>query len=98
MDSIFLPTLNQLGTQQALPTQNTLKALHQLLDYVHTYQNAYLQFNASGMILHIDIDAAYLYLPKTCSRISGYFRLSDQFTSSSLHDRGDILIECKGLH
>ena len=97
MDSTLLLTLNQLETQQTLPTYNTLKYLHPLLHYAHTYQTIYLQFNASNKILHIDAGASYLVLPKAHSRIAGYFCLSNNDESLFSHGNGAILIECKGL-
>ena len=50
------------------------------------------------MILHIDSDVAYLVLPKSRSRVAGYFQLIDQPTKSPTSPcNGTILIECKGL-
>ena len=47
------------------------------MDYVHTYPNAYIRFYSSDMILHVDIDAAYLVAPKASNRIAVYFHLLD---------------------
>ena len=47
------------------------------MDYMHTYNNAYLRYHASDMVLHVDSDAAYLVLPKARSRIAGFYHLSD---------------------
>ena len=41
------------------------------MDYLNTYPDAYIRFYASDMILHIDIDAAYLVAPKAKSCIAG---------------------------
>ena len=95
LESTLLPTLNQLGTQQALPTTNPKKALERALDYAHTYKNAYLQFNASDMILHVHSDAAYLVLPQARSCIAGYFRLLSK--NPTTPHNGAMLIECKRL-
>lgn len=95
LDNTMLPTLNDLSTEQACPTQQTKNNLHRLLDYANTYQHVALRFYASDMILHIDSDAAYLVLPQARSRIAGYFRL---LTDPPHHrDNGAILIECRGL-
>ena len=98
LDSTMLPALNQIGSQQATPTQNTLKALHQLLDYAYTYPNAQVKFNASDMCLTVDSDAAYLVLPNARSRYAGHFCLLDNPTkpNRSLYN-GSILVECKTL-
>ena len=95
LDATMLPTLNQLGAEQAHPTENTKVKLQQLMDYANTYPNAVLRFHASDMVLHIDSDAAYLVLPKARSRVAGYFRLLNQTPKSP--DNGAILVECKGL-
>ena len=97
LDNTILATLNQLGTQQALPTENTKKAVKHLLDYVYTYRQTYLQFNASDMILHVDSDAAYLVLPKARSRIAGFFRLRNKQNNTHKQENGAILVECKAL-
>ena len=97
LDNTILATLNQLGTQQALPTENTKKAVKHLLDYVYTYRQSYLQFNASDMILHVDSDAAYLVLPKARSRIAGFFRLRNKQNNTHKQENGAILVECKAI-
>ena len=43
------------------------------MDYTASYPDAYIHFYASDMILQIDTDASYLVLPKTRSRIAGYY-------------------------
>ena len=40
----MLPASNQLVYQKALPTEITMQQAFQLLDYVATYQNAFLRF------------------------------------------------------
>ena len=59
----MLTALNDLGSQQALPTQNVKKKIQQLLDYANTYQIVSLKFYAGDMQLHIDTDAVFLVLP-----------------------------------
>ena len=95
LDNTILPCLNQIGTEQALPTINTKKKLLRLLDYVATYPAAQLRFYASDMVLRIDSDAAYLVLPKARSRLAGYFRLLDN--NAKYDHNGAILIECKTI-
>mmetsp|Transcript_28285 Transcript_28285/g.32953 ORF Transcript_28285/g.32953 Transcript_28285/m.32953 type:complete len:127 (-) Transcript_28285:506-886(-) len=74
----MLPALNEIGTTQAKPTENSMKAVKQLLDYAATYPNPKIRFYASDMILYADSDAAYLVLPNAKSRIAGYFYLSNK--------------------
>ena len=54
LDSTILPAVNELSRQQANPTVNTLHKAQHLMDYMATYPNAFLRFNASNMILHVD--------------------------------------------
>ena len=98
LDYTMLPALNDIGTQQALPTKKVQQKVQQLLDYANTHQDVFLRFHASDMQLHVDTDAAYLVLPKAKSRIAGYFRLlhhtdSPNFTT----DNGAIFILCNTL-
>ena len=95
LDNTILPALNQIGTEQALPTTNTKRKLKRVLDYVATYPHAQLRFYASDMLLTVDSDAAYLVLPKARSRLAGYFRFLDKH--SIYKHNGAILIECKTI-
>ena len=54
----------------------TMDKITMLLDYMSTYPNALLRFYKSGMILHIDSDAAYLVLLNACSCYASHFFLS----------------------
>ena len=98
IDSTMLPALNEIASQQAAPTTQTLQKCNRLLDYVATYPNAYIRFHASDMILMLDTDAAYLVMPKARSRIAGYYYLGNKATSQPHPElNGAILIECKTL-
>ena len=76
LDPTILPALNEIANSQAAPTAATMDKVKMLLDYMSTYPNAVLRFYKSGMILHIDSDAAYLVLPNARSRYAGHFFLS----------------------
>ena len=68
------------------------------MDYLATYPNASIQYEASNMILHVDSDAVYLVAPKTRSRIVGYYYLTNiacPTTSAKLN--GAVQVECKTL-
>ena len=56
----LLVSLNELGQQQASTAKDTNAALFQLLDYVVTYPNYGILYQASGMVLASNSDAAYL--------------------------------------
>ena len=98
IDYTILPALNEIASAQANPTGNTKKKAQQLMDYLNTYDNAYLRFYASDMILHVESNAAYLIAPKARSRIVGYYHLSDHPNiTNSLRLNAAIQVECKTL-
>ena len=43
IDSTMLPALTQISATQANPTETTKNAIKRLLDYAHTYKNAYVR-------------------------------------------------------
>ena len=91
----MLPTLNQIGSTQARPTQETKDKLSCLLDYAATYPEAVVRFHASDMLLYVDSNAAYLVLPKARSRLAGYFTLLDKHPATPYN--GAIIVECKTI-
>ena len=103
IDGTILPALNTIGSKQSKSTQNTKQKYIQLLDYVYTYQNAFLRIHSSDVRLIVDRDAAYLILPYTKSRIAGYYRMWDKSFSGNCNDaprrtpNAPILTECKTL-
>jgi len=60
VDNTMLPALGSLATQQANPTQNTKKLVHQLLDYPATHPDAIITYQASDMVLAGHSNASYL--------------------------------------
>ena len=68
------------------------------MDYLHTYPNRFITFNASYLVLHIDSNVAYLLAPKAQSQVAGYFHLSNHpnVTKRPKLNRV-ILVECKLL-
>ena len=101
IDSTMLPALNDIGAQQASPTENTQKACKMLMDYASTFPNAVIRYIASDMCLSLDSDAAYLVQPQARSRYAGYFFLSNRSPPLPLKPQskfnGPILVECKTL-
>jgi hypothetical protein len=75
VDPTILVTISSLSTQQANPTENTLKAVLHLLDYCGTHPNPTIRYHASDMVLHVESDALYLSEKKAKSRSAGYFYL-----------------------
>ena len=61
----ILPGLNDTSSQTAQPTEVTRTKAQQLMDYANTHPDAFIRYNASDMKLQVDLDAAYLVLPKS---------------------------------
>ena len=101
MDGTILTSLNDIGTQQAQPTQNKNAEADWLLDYLHTHPDAELLFKASDMVLWVDSDAAYLVKPGAKSRMAGFYYLSshpDKLSSGAKPSlNGAIHIFCKTI-
>ncbi len=67
--------LSDISSQQAAPTENTMKRINHFLDYMWTHPDAVIRYHASDMILNVHSDASYLSAPKARSRVGGYFFL-----------------------
>ena len=77
--AINMPILlaqNDITTQQAKPTDSTMKRVHQLLDYMATHPKAIIRFRTSDMILNIHSDPSYCSAGRGRSRADGYFFLA----------------------
>ena len=78
VDNTMLPALGTLATQQAAPTQHTMNAVIQFLNYAVANPDAVLRYRASDMVLHVESDASYLSETKARSRYAGYQYLSSR--------------------
>ena len=83
VDSTMLVAIGTIATQQTRATQDTMKAVTQLLNYCAAHPDACIRYVASDMVLHIESDASYLTAPKARSRAGGYFYLSNQTTDAT---------------
>jgi hypothetical protein len=90
VDSIMLPALGPLATQQANPMQNTKKLVHQFLNYATTHPDAIITYQASDMVLASHSNASYLSETNACSRAGGHFFMSNNDAISS--NNGAILM------
>jgi len=72
-DPCILPALNEIASEQASPTTETIERTTMLMDYLHTYPNAVIRYYASDMHLKTTVDAAYLVLPKARSRAAAHY-------------------------
>jgi hypothetical protein len=77
VDSTMLVALSAIASEQAAPTQTTMRKVDQFLDYVASQEEAVLTYEASNMVLAVHSDASYLSEPKARSRAGGHFFLSD---------------------
>jgi hypothetical protein len=73
----MLLALGSLATQQANPTQNTKKLVHQFLNYTTTHPDAIITYRASDMVLAGHSDASYLLETNAHSRAGGHFFMSN---------------------
>ena len=77
VDCTLLVALGEIASSQSAPTQDTMKKLTWLLNYVASNPNASITYEASDMCLHVHSDASYLSVPKARSRAGGHFFLSN---------------------
>jgi len=73
VDASMLPALGTLATQQASPTQNTLKKIKQFLDYAATHLDAVVTYHARNMVLAGHRNASYFSESNAQSRAGGHF-------------------------
>ena len=85
----MLPALGLLATQQASPTENTMKKVKQFLDYAATHPNVIITYHASDMVLAGHSDASYLSEKKSRSRAVDHFFMSS--STANLPNNGAVL-------
>jgi hypothetical protein len=90
IDSTTLLVLGSLATQQANPTQNTKKLVHQFLDYSTSHPGAIITYQASNMVLAGHSNASYLLETNARSRAGRHFFMSNNDTIPS--NNGAILM------
>ena len=73
----ILVAINSIGTQQASETEATNDAVHQLLDYLATYPDDGILYQASDMILAAHSDAGFHNDSKGRSRAGAHIFLSE---------------------
>ena len=90
--------LSTLASERSKATSQTIKNLHQLLDYLGTHPDAKIRYYASAMILNVHSDAYYLSAIYARSRSAGHL-----FLGRKPHDKhpkqlnGAILTLCHTL-
>jgi len=73
----MLAALASLASQQANPTENTMKKVKQFPDYAATHQDTTITYRSSNMILAVHSDASYLFEIKARNGAGGYVFLSE---------------------
>ena len=73
VDSTMLMACSAIASQQAAPTEETMKKTLQFLDYVASHPDAILTYSSSNMVLNVHSDASYLSKRKAKSRAGGHF-------------------------
>ncbi len=86
VDTTILIALSLIATEQAKPTQETMKKVKQLLDYCATQENAIITYNASQMVLEIHSNAGYCNEKNAHSQAGGHFFLSNNKKISANND------------
>jgi Reverse transcriptase (RNA-dependent DNA polymerase) len=96
VDNTMLVALGTVAAAQTQGTENTMKAVVQLLNYAATHPDAAVRFHKSDMVLYIHSDASYLSEPKARSRVGGYFYLGNRGEpADNPHPNGPIHIESR---
>ena len=72
----MLTALSAIASEQALPTENTIRKAQKFMDYAATHPDAVLTYRKSDMLLAVHSDASYLSKPKARSRAGGIFFLA----------------------
>ncbi len=73
VDITVLMALTSIDIKKSKRTTNTMEKAKQLLDYLATYPNATIRFQASDMIMNVHSDASYLSESDARSRACGHF-------------------------
>ena len=78
MNNKLLVDLSAIGSQQASATEDTNKAIHQLLDYCPTYPDNDILYRSSDMILAGHSDAGFNNETRARSRAGAHIFLSEK--------------------
>jgi hypothetical protein len=99
VDSTLLVGLGTLASEQTKATELTMRRVTHLLNYCATHPDAKVRFKRSDMVLHVESDASYLCLPKSKSRVAGYFYMGEQPKPNNEQPpmNGAVLVVCNIL-
>ena len=77
MNNKLLVALSAISSQQVLATEETNKAIHQLLDYCATYPDNGILYRSSSMVLAAHSDAGFANETKSRRRAGAHIFLSE---------------------
>ena len=101
IDPTMIVAVNELASEQAAPTEKTIKKCKIILDYAHTYPDPKIRYHAIDMCLHLDSGEAYLVQPKARSRVAGFYYLSNRIPRKTKtldpKPNGPIHTKCKTI-
>ena len=97
----ILRAINELSRVQKRPTRDTEEKSKTLLEYAATYPNTTIRYRSRDMVLHFDLDTAYITIPEARSCYSGHLYLSNwtspKTMKNNLKRNVPIHIECKTI-
>jgi hypothetical protein len=82
VDHLILPAVSKLASAQRAPTQQTMKDMRRLLQYVATHPNPMLVYRKGSMQLVAHTDASFMSESRCRSRTADYLYLSANGPSS----------------
>ena len=71
------PALNEISSEKSAPIEYTNNKASMIMYYLHAHPNVTLRYHASNMIIIFESDSTYLVLPKSCSRASAWYIISN---------------------
>jgi hypothetical protein len=94
LDLTGLVSLGQLAQMVSHPTEKSMQAAQDLLQYFATYPHASITYKASDMILRIHSDASYLSEPNAGSRLGAIEYLGSEGDENEPPTNGLINVVC----
>ena len=81
----MLVSLGILDAQQSQSTEDTARAVTQLLNYCAKHPNATVFYHATDMVLHVESDVSYLSESNARSCSGGHFSLVRNHNNHTHH-------------
>ena len=99
VDPTIIVSLSTLAIKQAKVTTQTIKNLHQLIDYLVTHPYANIRYYASNMIINVQSDVSCLSATNSKIRAAGHFFLGwKPQDKHPIHLNGAIFTLCHILN